>query len=663
MKRFERESRVGLQLGIALSLAGVLLLDVLTPIGIVVWVLYLVPVTLSVFLSRPAAPLLAAGCGSALTLAGIWLSPVNLHFPVEVARLNRGIGALALWVVALIVRQAVLTRLRVREQDWVRSGERDLGLRTQGERRVEVLADGVLRFLCEYLDAAAGVLYVKDTDGRFSLRASWALAEDAHVPESLAPGVGLLGQALKEGRPLRLDEVPEGYLPLASALLRARPRHLVAVPASADGEVVAGIELAFAHEVGISDMDLLATTAEPIAVALRTAQYRAQLEELLEETQRQAEELQAQQEELRVTNEELEEQSRALQESQARLETQQAELEQTNAQLEEQASAARAAARRRWRGRRRELVERAEQLRAREPVQVRVPRQHVPRAAHAAQLRADPGEAAGRQPRRQPDRRAGASYAADHLLGRATTCSTLINDILDLSKIEAGACRGAARAGARSRALVDDARARRSSRSRAAEAAGASRSSVAPGAADGDRHRPAAAAADPEEPALERAQVHRARRRSRSPCRGRPGDRVALRGARHRHRHRRRPAGDHLRGLPPGRRQHAPQVRRHRASGSRSRASWRACWAASIARRERAGQRQHLHARRCRVRSTAGAGAAEAREPQPPAPRRRRSSSRDAEARRSPSAAAAPRRRAPARSRTTATRLAPGARG
>ncbi|PZO82580.1 MAG: histidine kinase, partial [Micavibrio aeruginosavorus] len=78
-------------------------------------------------------------------------------------------------------------------------------------------------------------------------------------------------------------------------------------------------------------------SSEAIGLAVRTAEYRKNLQNLLEETQQQAEELQSQTEELRVSNEELEEQGRALKESQSRLEQQQAELEQTNVQLEEQA--------------------------------------------------------------------------------------------------------------------------------------------------------------------------------------------------------------------------------------------------------------------------------------------------------------------------------------
>src|SRR6185437_8716625 len=83
--------------------------------------------------------------------------------------------------------------------------------------------------------------------------------------------------------------------------------------------------------------DLLGRLSESLGIAVRASKDRTRLEELLEETQRQGEELQSQQEELRVSNEELEVQARSLKESQAQLESQQAELEQTNSQLEEQA--------------------------------------------------------------------------------------------------------------------------------------------------------------------------------------------------------------------------------------------------------------------------------------------------------------------------------------
>ena len=153
---------------------------------------------------------------------------------------------------------------------------------------------------------------------------------------------------------------------------------------------------------------------DEIAFALRNAADRQQLEELLEETQRQAEELQAQGEELRVSNEELEQQSRALQASQTQLENQQAELEQINAQLEEQAQSL---------GEQRdELGAHRRRAPALERVQVAVPREHVARAADTAQQLADPRAAARRQSRRQPQHRAG-PVRRDESTRRATTCS------------------------------------------------------------------------------------------------------------------------------------------------------------------------------------------------------------------------------------------------
>lgn len=135
------------------------------------------------------------------------------------------------------------------------------------------------------------------------------------------------------------------------------------------------IELGFLRPVDERVLAFLKEASGTIATAIRSANYRSELQNLLEETQRQSEELQVQSEELRVSNEKLEEQGRALKESQARLEQQQVELEQTNSQLEEQAQQLN-------RKRRLGALQRlnsAESPRAGagQPIQVRLPGQHV----------------------------------------------------------------------------------------------------------------------------------------------------------------------------------------------------------------------------------------------------------------------------------------------
>jgi CheY-like chemotaxis protein/signal transduction histidine kinase len=154
---------------------------------------------------------------------------------------------------------------------------------------------------------------------------------------TVRPGDGLVGQAAKDKRALRVRDVPAGYLPISSGIGRGTPNELVVVPASIDGVVQAVLELGFFGATDSDQRELLSRASESIAVAVRAAKDRQRLEELLQETQQQAEELQAGAEELRVSNEELEEQGRALRESQAHLEVQQSELEQINSQLEEQA--------------------------------------------------------------------------------------------------------------------------------------------------------------------------------------------------------------------------------------------------------------------------------------------------------------------------------------
>ncbi len=221
-------------------------------------------------------------------------------------------------------------------QGWVRSAQAAVGIQLQGEQRLDVLGDTVLAFLAARVDAQVGTVYVQEATGRLRLIASYALPRDA-APATIEPGEGLLGQSARENRMLHVTDIPDGYLPVASSVGQSKARELMIVPATMDGVVYAVIELGFLRRVQAPERELLSRVSEALGVAVRSSRDRTQLEELLGTTQRQAEELQVQQEELRVNNEELEEQSQVLKESQARLETQQAELEQINSQLAEQA--------------------------------------------------------------------------------------------------------------------------------------------------------------------------------------------------------------------------------------------------------------------------------------------------------------------------------------
>jgi len=247
-------------------------------------------------------------------------------------------GGSALLLVLIAIAAVMTSRdYRARElQVWMRAGQIGLSERLQGEQRLDVLGANALAFLADYLNAQVGAIYIQEAGGAFQRFGGYALAAD-NPHSRVQPGDGLLGQAAKLNQSLHVRDVPGGYLPVSSSLGVSKPLELLIVPASVDGGVQAVVELGFFRTLHTNEVNFLSTIADMIAVSVRASKDRTRLEELLEETQRQSEELQTQEEELRVNNEELEEQSNALKASQVRLETQQAELEETNAQLEEQA--------------------------------------------------------------------------------------------------------------------------------------------------------------------------------------------------------------------------------------------------------------------------------------------------------------------------------------
>ncbi|WP_085317506.1 response regulator [Derxia lacustris] len=231
---------------------------------------------------------------------------------------------------------AAARHARALERDaWMSGGETELAAAKAGERTAESVAAEVLTFFARRFGATLGAAYLSRDLVHFDRVAVHAFTPDAAHPARIVRNAGLIGQTAADGRPRALDALPDDYLRVTSALGGAAPRHLRLFAAHGDRGVNAVIELGFMQPPHEAFDEFVQTVEGRIGRAIDAAIYRERLHDVLTETQRLNEELQAQQEELKVANEELEEQSRVLRESQARMENQQAELEQNNEQLDQ----------------------------------------------------------------------------------------------------------------------------------------------------------------------------------------------------------------------------------------------------------------------------------------------------------------------------------------
>ncbi|MFS1286500.1 response regulator [Pseudomonas piscis] len=223
-------------------------------------------------------------------------------------------------------------------QAWLRNGQTELAEQMLGQLSLNLLGRNVLQFCAQYLGTAVAALYVREEHGGLKRVAAYGFSrEQEDQGQALYSDEGLVGQAAQHKRVIRLDEVSVDYFKVSSGLGEGLPRSVLVVPTHDDGRVNGVVELGFLRELGERDIEFLELIAGNIGTSIEAARYRQRLQEVLAETQQLNEELQVQQEELKTANEELEEQSRILKESQAHLETQQVELEQTNEQLAEQA--------------------------------------------------------------------------------------------------------------------------------------------------------------------------------------------------------------------------------------------------------------------------------------------------------------------------------------
>ncbi|MEO8562779.1 MAG: HAMP domain-containing protein, partial [bacterium] len=240
------------------------------------------------------------------------------------------------------------TTERNQEQDWLKTNLAKFSRMMQGQKDLESVSRLIMSELTPLVSAHHGAFFIMDNDAgapMLRLIASYAYRARKHVGNRFAIGEGLVGQAALEKQPILLQNVPDDYIQITSGLGEAPPRNIIVLPVLFEGDVKAVIELASFLPFSQIHQTFLDQLAESIGVVLnmigasmRTEELLEQSQKLTQELQSQSQELQQQQNELKRSNTELEAQARTLRQSEELLKEQQEELQQVNEELEEKAS-------------------------------------------------------------------------------------------------------------------------------------------------------------------------------------------------------------------------------------------------------------------------------------------------------------------------------------
>jgi HAMP domain-containing protein/CheY-like chemotaxis protein/signal transduction histidine kinase len=240
------------------------------------------------------------------------------------------------------------TTERNQEQDWLKTNLAKFSRMMQGQKDLESVSRLIMSELTPLVSAHHGAFFIMDNEAgvpTLRLIASYAYRARKHVGNRFAIGEGLVGQAALEKQPILLQNVPDDYIQITSGLGEAPPRNIIVLPILFEGEVKAVIELASflpfsqIHQTFLDQLtESIGVVLNMIGASMRTEELLEQSQKLTQELQSQSKELQSQQDELKRSNSELEAQAKTLRQSEELLKEQQEELQQVNEELEEKAS-------------------------------------------------------------------------------------------------------------------------------------------------------------------------------------------------------------------------------------------------------------------------------------------------------------------------------------